>query len=110
MINSGADNNGQIGGLCQSLHVAGIKKVMPWITPVIECLPMSRSIDSFRSRATQLFHNRLQRGRGPGMKDVFFHLVSERPAHGCCLLMRLNSSPCSCEFRSLAKVARTAAS
>ena len=109
MINSGTDINGQIDGLCQSLHVAGIKKVMPWITPVIECLPMSRSIDSFRSGATQLFHNRLQRGRGPGVKDVFFHLVSDIRWHRCCLPMRLSSSPCSCELRSLAKVARTAA-
>jgi len=85
MINSGIDNSGQIDGLCRSLHVAGIKKVMPWITPVIEYLPMSRSIDSFRSGATQLFYKRLHRGRGPGVKDVFFHLVSDVSSKRYCL-------------------------
>lgn len=76
MLSSATDTDAGLESLCSTLHLAGVNKVMPWISPAVNLLPISKTTVAFRTIATTLFKKRLEQGRLSAEKDVFFHLVS----------------------------------
>lgn len=75
MLKTGEDTDQGIESLCASLHMAGMNKVMPWVSPITERLPVLPARKLFRPIATRLFEQRMAKGREQQQIDVFTHLV-----------------------------------
>lgn len=83
MIQTATATDSGLASLCATLHLAGVNKVMPWISPVVNIFPVAAQTAAFRNIATKLFKKRLARGRASAEKDVFFYLVRPSTTGQC---------------------------
>mgnify|MGYP001590991265 CR=1 FL=1 len=68
-----SDTGSSIAALLRSIKIAGIGKVLPWLSPYLKKIPSG--LPDFRTHAAKLFRHRLENGRAGEGKDVFYHLL-----------------------------------